>query len=75
MDIKKRLDSIIKKDKTKNPQYLMDIIKSDLYYLLNNYFEVNFEDINVEINMQDEKYNIKASSLAERIKTMKILPE
>ena len=75
MDIKKRLNSIIKKDKTKNPQYFIDVIKSDLYYLLNNYFEVDFEDIEVGISLNEEKYHIKVSSLAERLKTMKVLPE
>ena len=43
MDLKKRLGSIIQKDKTSNPQYLVDIIKSDVYYLINNYFETDFE--------------------------------
>ena len=75
MDFKKRLGSIIKKDKQKNPQYLIEVIKSDLYYLLNNYFEVDFDNIVVEVNMEVEKYKISISALGERQKMMKVLPE
>ena len=75
MDLKKRLGSIIKKDKASNPQYLTEVIKSDIYYLLNNYFEVDFEEISVDIALQEEKYKISISVLGERLKTMKVLPE
>jgi len=75
MDLKKRLGSMIIKDKKTNPQYLSDVIKSDIYYLLNNYFEVDFNAIDVEINLEEEKYKISIFSLGERLKTMKILPE
>ena len=75
MDLKKRLGSIIQKDKTSNPQYLVDIIKSDIYYLINNYFETDFEAITVNINVEDEKYKITISASGERLKMMKVLPE
>lgn len=75
MNLKKRLDSIIQKDKTKNQQYLTEILKSDIYYLLNNYFEADFDSINVSINIEEEKYVVDINALAERMKTMKILPE
>lgn len=75
MDLKKRLGSIIQKDKTSNPQYLVDIIKSDIYYLINNYFETDFEAISVNINVEDEKYKITISASGERLKMMKVLPE
>ena len=75
MDLKTRLNSIIKKDKTKNPQYVIDLIKSDVYYLLNNYFEIDFEDINVNISLIEEKYKIDIFGVGERMKLMKVLPE
>ena len=75
MDLKKRLGSIIQKDKTSNPQYLIDVIKSDIYYLLNNYFEVDFESIKVNIDVEQEKYKITISGIGERLKMMKVLPE
>ena len=75
MDLKTRLNSIIKKDKTKNPQYVIDLIKSEVYYLLNNYFEIDFEDINVNISLIEEKYKIDIFGVGERMKLMKVLPE
>ena len=75
MDLKKRLGIIIQKDKSSNPKYLIDVIKSDIYYLINNYFEVDFEDIKVEINVEEDKYKIDVNCLGERLKTMKVLPE
>ena len=42
MELANRLDNVIKKDKQINPQYMKEVIKSDIFYLLNNYFEVAF---------------------------------
>lgn len=75
MDLKKRLGAIIQKDKKTNPQYLIEVLKSDLYYLINNYFEVDFEEIEVSIDVEEDKYKINISCLGERMKTMKVLPE
>ena len=74
MDIKKRLNSVIQKDKENNPKYLINVIKSDFYYLINNYFEVDFNDIQIGINVVDDKYSIVVNSKGERIKLMKTLP-
>ena len=74
MDLKKRLNSIISKDKETNPKYLIEVIKSDLYYLLNNYFEVDFNDINLDISVEKDKYLIEAKCLGDRMKLVKVLP-
>lgn len=74
MDIKKRLDSVIQKGKQYNPKYLIEVIKSDLYYMLNNYFEVDFNDINIDITFENDKYLISANCLGDRIKVVKVLP-
>ena len=75
MNIQQRLDSIIQKDKTNNPKYIINILKSDFFYLINNYFEVDFDDIKVEINFENEKYNLTISAVGDRLKAMKVLPE
>lgn len=75
MNIQQRLDSIIQKDKTNNPKYIINILKSDFFYLINNYFEVDFDDIKVEINFENEKYNLILSAVGDRLKAMKVLPE
>ena len=74
MDLKKRLTDIIQKDKVNNPKYIMNVIKSDFYYLINNYFEVDFADIDIEINVVQDKYNISVSCKGDRMKLMQSLP-
>lgn len=72
MDLKKRLNSVIIKDKETNPKYLCSVIKSDFYYLISSYFEVEFDDINVEIEVnENNQYTIKLNCLGERVKLMK----
>ena len=75
MDIKKRLDYIIHKDKSTNQKYLINVIKSDFYYLISNYFEVNFDDVEVEIQAINDNYVITINTLGNRVKTMRLLPE
>ena len=58
MDLKKRLDTIIQKDKETNPKYLIDVIKSDFFYMISNYFGVNFEDIHLDIQPCANSYEI-----------------
>ncbi len=74
MDLKKRLNIIIQKDKESNPKYLISVIKSDFFYLISNYFEVNFDDIEIEIGLVKDKYTINISCLGDRMKLMRTLP-
>ena len=75
MDLKKRLTDVIQKDKENNPKYLINVIKSDFYYLINNYFEVDFDDLDIAINLKDDKYIIALNCKGDRMKLMKSLPE
>lgn len=74
MDLNKRLSLVIEKDKKENPKHIKNVIKSDFYYLISNYFEVNFDDIDVNISFDQKKYIISVDCQAERIKMMKSLP-
>ena len=74
MDLNKRLDNLIQKDKETNPKYLINVIKSDFYYLINNYFEVDFDDIYIDINVENNLYSISINSKGDRIKLMKSIP-
>ena len=74
MDLNKRLDNLIQKNKETNPKYLINVIKSDFYYLINNYFEVDFDDIFVDINVENNLYSISINSKGDRIKLMKSIP-
>lgn len=75
MELISRLDNVIKKDKQLNPQYMKDVIKSDIFYLLNNYFEVEYNDINISIDLTDNNmYTINVKAIGDRMKAMQILP-
>ncbi len=74
MDLKKRLNLVIQKDKVNNPKYLINVIKSDFYYLINNYFEVDFDDIEIEIKVEKDKYEIAINCKGDRMKLMQTLP-
>ncbi len=74
MDLKKRLTTVIQKDKENNPKHIINVIKSDFYYLINNYFEVNFEDLDIAINLKEDKYIIAIQCVGDRIKLMQSLP-
>lgn len=75
MELISRLDNVIKKDKQINPQYMKQIIKSDVFYLLNNYFEAEFDDISISIDLTDNNmYSISINAIGDRMKAMQILP-
>lgn len=74
MNLNKRLNSIINKDKTKNQDYISNVIKSDIFYLINNYFEVEFKDIEIQITNIETCYQIEIKCKGDRIKLFKTLP-
>ena len=75
MELVSRLDNVIKKDKKINPQYMKEVIKSDIFYMLNNYFEVEFGDIDISIDLtKNNMYMLKINALGDRMKAMQILP-
>ena len=75
MDLSQRLSRVVKKDKQQNLKYLSNLIKSDFYYLISNYFEVDFDNVIVDLNLKADKYVISANCSGERIKMPQVLPE
>lgn len=66
-----RLKDVIKRDKEDNPKFVKDVIKSDFFYLINNFFEVEFKDIEVSVDVDDNnKYLIAISASGDRAKLM-----
>ena len=54
---------------------MKEVIKSDIFYLLNNYFEVQFDDIDISIDLTDNNmYALKVNAIGDRMKLMNILP-
>lgn len=75
MGLVNRLNNVINNDKKINPQYMKDVIKSDLFYLLNNYFDVKFDKIDLAINVSENNmYAIDIRAVGDRFKTLQILP-
>ena len=75
MDLKQRLSRVVKKDKQQNMKYLNNLIKSDFYYLISNYFEVDFDNVVVDLSLKGDKYAIKVDCSGERIKIPQALPD
>ena len=70
-----RLNDVLKKDKELNPKYITDVIKSDVYYMINNYFEVEFSDVAVKIDVDNHnQYNIAIDIKGDRLKIMRTIP-
>ena len=54
-----RLKSIVVLDKQETPQKINRLLKSELLYLLRNYFDICAEDLNLDIAInQNGKYEI-----------------
>lgn len=70
--ITSRLKDVIKKDKEESPSFVKDVIKSDFFYLINNFFEVDFcnIDINIEVN-EKNMYNISLQAVGDRAKLLR----
>ena len=73
MDIN-RLNSIISKDKKTNPKYFIEVIKSDFYYLISNYFEVDFDNIKLDFDLVGNRYKLTITCDSDRIKLMRAIP-
>lgn len=70
-----RLNSVIKRDKQANPQYISEVIKSDFFYLINNYFEIEFGDIDLNIDVDNNNnYVIRIDAKGNRLKLFNALP-
>ena len=70
-NLSKRLKDVIKKDKEDSPRFVKDVIKSDFFYMINNFFEVEFKDIDIDIDVdQNNKYSITIQAIGDRAKVM-----
>lgn len=68
-----RLKKVLLNDKTV-PGGLMSVLRTDLNELLTSYFELNTDDIAVDIDLDvSGKYNLRISAPVERIKPIKVI--
>ncbi len=64
-----RLKNMIVSDKKENPMRIVKIVKSEVLYVLKNYFEITASDIDVEIGVNEEgRYQININGVSRAIK-------
>ena len=64
-----RLREMLIADKRENPSKIERLLKSELYYLLRNYFEFNSEDFTIEIAVNEfGKFEFNISGVAASLK-------
>ena len=63
-----RLQNVIAKDKCNNINIMSEVIRSDIFYLLLNYFEINFEDVICDIDNDSNQYIVNINAKAIRTK-------
>lgn len=67
-----RLKEMIIIDKKENPQRIERLIKSELLYVLKNYFEVTYDGLDVDLYVDDNgKYNLEVRLKSGIIKVAK----
>ncbi|MBQ3047516.1 MAG: cell division topological specificity factor MinE [Clostridia bacterium] len=68
-----RIKEILKNDKQELSSSSLLQIKSDIYDVLKNYFEITINDINVNYRLTEQnKYNFEVSLISDRIKKNRI---
>lgn len=63
-----RLKRVLGVDKKQNPEKMVKIIKSEVFCLLKDYFEFDGDDIDVNIAVSDNSYNVNISFVSKSIK-------
>ncbi len=55
--------------KNKLPKNICELIKSDIFYLLNNYVNVKFENIKIDIDSNEfNEINISISAIGDKLR-------
>jgi len=70
-----RLKSLLIHDKASTPDRLTDVLKSDLYAVLNNYMDLFSDDLKVLIDTDEKGYHIIVSAHTNRFKQIGMLPK
>ncbi len=64
-----RLDNVLNSERQNTPKYLQEVIKSDLFYLLTNYFDLEYDSVSVDITVDENRqYIVNMSCKSDRPK-------
>ena len=66
-----RIKKVILQDKTGAPEQVLSVLKSDLYELLDGYFEVNPQSIALDVSVDERGlYTISVGAKAFRVRAI-----
>ena len=66
-----RLKNVLKSDKRDNPNKILNVLKSDVLYILKNYMEINSDNLEVNISVTNTgTYNLTILANVSRLKTL-----
>lgn len=66
-----RLRNVLVSDKKDNPNKILNVLKSDLIYVLKNYMEITCDDMDLTIQVTNTgTYTISMMANVKRIKTL-----
>ena len=64
-----RLKNILVTDKKENPNRIERVVKTEIFNVVRNYFEINLDDLNLCIGVRDDgKYDITINIVSRSIK-------
>ena len=66
--IDNRIKQMLVKDKKINPEKIVKLLKSEIFFSLRNYMEIKVDDINLDIGIDnDGKYIISLNATSNRL--------
>lgn len=66
-----RLRNVLKSDKRDNPNKILNVLKSDILYVLKNYMDINSDNLDVNISVTSiGTYSITILANVNRLKTL-----
>ena len=69
-----RLKNMMIIDKSDNPSKIIRVVKAELYYVLRNYFEIDKDDMQLEMSVADNgRYILKLVCESRTIKSAKTI--
>lgn len=70
-----RLKSLLVSDKVNTPTQFSDVIKSDVYGILNNYMELTPDDLDVKIDADENGFRVVMTARTNRFRQIGTLPK
>ena len=67
-----RLKKVLIRDKNEDPKHIMNVLKSDMLQVLNNYMDIKSENLDIEIVvLENGAYKLLMEGYSNRIKIAK----